>query len=127
MGTTGLRRGLNRTIPKRLRAGRAGRPSAYLDGAFVAVIATRALDTLLAFELVRERVLVRNAYEAGEHNSKKRTESGKAGAYDPTVELNDGPTGGCDAGPEDVFGLSAFAEAEDAYDRDDASAAPTRS
>jgi hypothetical protein len=126
VGTTDLRRGLNRTIPKRLRAGRAGRPSACLDGAFVAVIATSALDTLLAFELVRERILMRNAYKAGEHDSKERTESGKARTYNTTVKLNDGLTGGYDASPGDIFRLSAFVKAKDACNRDNTGITPTR-
>lgn len=123
VGTVGLLWGLDPSIIKRLRAGRAGRPRPCLGDAFAAIAATRVLDTVPAFELVRERVIPGDAMEAWEHDAKKGTESSKAGAYDTTVEFNDGPTGRCNAGPVDVLGLSALAEAEDANDGDDASAA----
>jgi len=113
VGAIGLPWGLDRATPKGLCARRAGWSGPCIDDAFTI---DRVLDTVLALELVRERVIPRDAHEMWEHKAKKRTESGKAGADDTAVELNDGPTGGCNAGPKDVFGLSAFAEAEDAND-----------
>jgi hypothetical protein len=54
--------------------------------------------------------------------AEERAQRSEARAQDAAVNLDDGPAGGGDAGPEDIGGRCAFGEGEDADDGDDARA-----